>query len=139
MRQTLDAIDHPSTKHPVRKSLQSIAGFDLGQLTLKLPKCMRCSTPRVKENQRFCHYCGAQLIDASTFNGCLETEITAVPGLTDWQKGRIIEQLPMLRTIGDFLAKQDPAAALLSVRGFGTRRTTKIVDVLNGFVDDYLS
>lgn len=139
MRQTIEAFELPSTKHPVRKSLQSLLSFDLSTLTLSLPKCGRCSTPRVTENQRFCHQCGAQLVDASAFSKCLETEIVNVPGLSEWQRGKIQEQLPLLRTLGDFLAKQDPAAALLSVRGFGARRTTRIVDVLNGFVDDYLS
>ena len=65
--------------------------------------------------------------------------VSEVPSLTTWQRQQIAEHLPFFRTIRDYLAKQDPAAELLTVAGFGRRRTAKIVDVLNSFVDDYLS
>lgn len=140
MKQTADAIRLRPAKHPVRKRLQKVAaGVDLGSLTFSLPKCTYCGTTRLSDNQRFCHNCGKQLVDASTFTQCLDTQISDVPGLTVWQREQIALHLPSLKTLRDFLAKQDPAADLLTVRGFGRRRTTKIVDVLNGFADDYLS
>jgi len=140
IKQTLDGIALKSAKHPVRKSLaRAIPGIDLSQLTLSLPKCGACQTRRLTDSQLFCHNCGQQLVDASTFTKCLDKPIAEVPGLTTWQREQISTHLPTLRTIRDFLAKQDPAADLLSVRGFGTRRTARIVDVLNSFVDDYLS
>lgn len=140
IKQTLDAIAFKTTKHPLRKSLSKMAPeVDLTVLDFSLPKCASCDTRRLTDNQRFCHNCGHQLVDASTFNQCLDTEITNVPGLTTWQRTQIGSHLPNLRTIRDYLAKQDPAADLLTVRGFGKRRTAKIVDVLNSFVDDYLS
>lgn len=140
MRQTVEAIGFKSAKHPVRKGLQRIVPeVDFGSLSLSLPKCASCHTPRLADSQRFCHNCGQQLVDASTFSQCLETAIAQVPGLTVWQRAQIDEHLPNLKTLRDFLAKQDPAADLLTVRGFGRRRTAKIVDVLNGFVDEYLS
>ena len=62
-----------------------------------------------------------------------------MPGLTNWQRKQIKDNLPFFKTIRDYLAKQDPAAELLTVSGFGKSRTARIVDVLNSFVDDYLS
>ncbi|VVM63619.1 hypothetical protein PS639_01399 [Pseudomonas fluorescens] len=140
INQTVEAIALKSAKHPVRKSLKRVANnVDLDGLTLSLPKCSSCGTRRMTDNQRFCHSCGQQLVDASTFSLCLETLISDVPGLTTWQREQISQHLPLLKTLRDFLAKQDPAADLLTVRGFGRRRTAKIVDVLNGFADDFLS
>ncbi|MRR56446.1 MAG: zinc ribbon domain-containing protein [Deltaproteobacteria bacterium] len=140
IKQILDAIAFKTTKHPLRKSLSKMApDVNLQGLDFSLPKCTSCGTRRLTDSQRFCHNCGHQLVDASTFNQCLDTEINNVPGLTTWQRSQFASHLPNLRTIRDFLAKQDPAADLLTVRGFGKRRTAKIVDVLNSFVDDYLS
>lgn len=140
IKQILDAIAFKKTKHPLRKKLSKMAPeVNLQALDFSLPKCASCDTRRLTDNQRFCHNCGHQLVDASTFNQCLDTEIINVPGLTVWQKAQIGKHVSNLRTIRDFLAKQDPAADLLTVRGFGKRRTTRIVDILNSFVDDYLS
>jgi hypothetical protein len=140
IKQILEAIRFKSTKHPLRKSLSSIVGKDfVDSLDLALPRCANCSERRLSDSQRFCHACGHQLVDASTFNQCLDTPVAEVPGLTTWQRAQIAENLPLFRTIRDYLAKQDPAAELLSVSGFGRRRTARIVDVLNSFVDDYLS
>ena len=140
IRQTLEGIALRSTKHPVRKGLSRIVpDVDLAELSLSLPKCGNCQTRRLSDSQRFCHNCGYQLVDASTFTQCLDVTIDSVPGLSSWQREKIRVHLPTFRTIRDFLAKQDPAADLLTVRGFGTRRTAKVVDVLNSFVDDYLS
>ncbi|TDR38424.1 hypothetical protein DFR29_12196 [Tahibacter aquaticus] len=140
LRQTIDAIARKSEKHPVRKGLQrAVPNLDLSQLSFSLPKCAACGTTRITDSQRFCHHCGQMLVEASTFAKCLDTRIDDVPGLSDWQRNQITQFLPAYRTLRDFLAKQDPAADLLTVRGFGRQRTTKIVDVLNGFVDEYLS
>jgi hypothetical protein len=140
IKQTLEAIQFKTTKHPLRKSLSKMAPeVDLLSLNFSLPKCASCDTRRLTDNQRFCHNCGHQLVDASTFNQCLDTEIAQVPGLTLWQITQIVQHLLTLRTIRDYLAKQDPASDLLTVRGFGKRKTAKIVDVLDSFVDDYLS
>lgn len=140
LKQIAQAIAYKSTKHPLRKSLDNIVGPGvLDKLDLALPKCAYCGTTRLTDNQRFCHNCAHQLVDASIFNTCLDVQIVDVPGITDWQQTQISTHLPHLRTIRDYLAKQDPAAELLTVSGFGTRRAAKIIDVLNSFVDDYLS
>lgn len=140
IKHTLAAIEFKSTKHPVRKSLASLkAKVKLDKLNFSLPKCGSCGTPRLADNQHFCHQCGHQLVDASTFNQCLEMEIAKIPGLTVWQKLRIANNLTQWRTVRDFLAVQNPAAELFTITGFGKARTAKIVDVINSFVDDYLS
>jgi hypothetical protein len=140
LRENLDGIRYKSTKHPLRKSLSSVVGEDFVEsLDLALPKCSKCAERRLADNQRFCHSCGSQLVDASTFNQCLDTLISEVPGLTGYQRTTIEEKLPFFKTIRDYLAKQDPAAELLTVSGFGKSRTARIVDVLNSYVDDYLS
>ncbi len=140
LRQTLEGIGFKSTKHPIRKSLKSLVpNINFNELALSLPKCGACDTRRLSDSQRFCHNCGRQLVDASTFNKCLETKIISVPSLTKWQINQIENHLPNLITLRDFMAKQDPAADLLTVRGFGIKRSARIVDVLNSFADDYLS
>jgi len=140
IKQILQVIAYKSTKHPLRKSLDAIVGQDvLDSLDLALPKCAACGTRRLTDNQRFCHNCAKQLVDASIFNACLGMKISDVPGLTTWQRDQMSKNLPHFRTIRDYLAKQDPAAELLTVSGFGSRRTARIIDVLNSFVDDYLS
>ena len=140
IKQVLDGIRCKSTKHPLRKSLDSIVGSNLlASLDLALPKCAHCGTRRLTDNQRFCHHCSHQLVDASTFNLCLDIKISEVPGLTPWQRAQMQAHLPAFRTIRDFLVKQDPAAELLTISGFGDKRIAKIIDVLNSFVDDYLS
>lgn len=140
IKQILQVIKYRSTKHPLRKSLDAIVNKSvLDSLDLALPKCAACGTRRLTDNQRFCHNCANQLVDASIFNACLGMKIADVPGLTSWQRNQMNRNLPHFRTIRDYLAKQDPAAELLTVSGFGNRRTAKIIDVLNSFVDDYLS
>jgi hypothetical protein len=44
-----------------------------------------------------------------------------------------------IKVVRDYLAMQDPVAELLTVYGFGRRRSARIADVLQGFVDDFLS
>lgn len=140
IKENLEAIHYKSAKHPLRKSLTAIVGRDfVPSLNLALPRCAYCHEQRLADSQRFCHSCGQQLVDVSSFNQCLDTLITEVPGLTDWQRAQITENLPLFGTIRDYLAKQDPAAELLTVWGFGKRRTARIVDVLNSYVDDFLS
>ncbi|MCX8967407.1 zinc ribbon domain-containing protein [Erwinia psidii] len=140
VRQVLEGFSMKNTKHPLRRSLSRIIKKEqIDALSFSLPACTSCNTPRIHDNQKFCHQCGKQLVDASTFNLCLDTKLDVVPGLTKWQKKKISESLPTLKTIRDYLAKQDPAADLLAIKGIGDKRATRIVDVLESFVDDFLS
>ncbi|MCV5062645.1 helix-hairpin-helix domain-containing protein, partial [Escherichia coli] len=118
------------------RSLTTLINKDkLNSLSFSLPECQFCHTSRISDNQKFCHQCGNQLVDASTFNLCLDTKLDTVPGLTKWQKAKINESLPTLKTIRDYLAKQDPAADFLAIKGIGDKRATRIIDVLESFVN----
>ncbi|EKR5135219.1 zinc ribbon domain-containing protein [Escherichia coli] len=140
IKQVLDGFSRKNTKHPLRRSLTTLINKDkLNSLSFSLPECQFCHTSRISDNQKFCHQCGNQLVDASTFNLCLDTKLDTVPGLTKWQKAKINESLPTLKTIRDYLAKQDPAADFLAIKGIGDKRATRIIDVLESFVNDFLS
>jgi len=138
---TVAAIRTRRAKHPVRRKLSRL--FDdpsvLKALDFSLPPCPGCGHVRVSEAQKFCSNCGSQLIAISTFDSCLNVKIIEVPGLTLWQIKKILEELPRLKTVRDYLAMQDPMAELLTVYGFGRRRSSRIADVLHSFVDDFLS
>jgi len=138
---TVAAIRTRRAKHPVRRKLSRL--FDdpsvVEALDFSLPPCPSCGHVRVSEAQKFCSNCGSQLIAISTFDSCLNVKIIEVPGLTLWQIKKIHEELPRLKTVRDYLAMQDPMAELLTVYGFGRRRSSRIADVLHSFVDDFLS
>ena len=140
IKHILQAVAYKPAKHPLRTSISSIAGQEFVEaLDLALPKCSYCNERRLTDHQRFCHSCGKQLVEVSAFNACLDTPIAEVPGLTKFQRNQIASHLPYFKTLRDFLATQDPAADLLTVWGFGRQRTTRIIDVLNSYVDDFLS
>lgn len=141
LKSTVEALQLRRAKHPVRRKLEKFVDNALliRDLDFSLPPCPVCGTSRERESQKFCGNCGTQLIGVSTFDGCLNVAISQVPGLTQWQITRIEAELPQLKTIRDFLAMQDPAAELRTVYGFGRRRSARIADVLQGFVDEFLS
>lgn len=141
IKSTLEAINKQRAKHPVRRKLEKFVDDPsrIKSLDFALPSCPACGTGRVSESQKFCSNCGTQLIAVSTFDACLNVAIDEVPGLTVWQAQKIRDELPRLKTIRDYLAMQDPVAELLTVYGFGRRRSARVADVLHGFVDDFLS
>jgi hypothetical protein len=138
-KQIVEVMKYKSVKHPIRKKLSILSPANIATLKIDLPPCSRCNAPRLTESQRFCHACGSELIDSSSFTECCRVNIIDVPGLTSWQKQQMTSVLPKFKTIGDYIAKQDPSAELLTIRGIGTKRSTKIIDVLNGFIDEFLS
>lgn len=141
IKSTAEAIKRHRAKHPVRRKLVKFVDdpTQIESLDFALPPCPACGTGRLSESQRFCSNCGTQLIAVSTFDTCLNVAINDVPGLTQWQAKKIKDDLPILKTIRDYLAMQDPVAELLTVYGFGRRRSARVADVLHGFVDDFLS
>jgi hypothetical protein len=136
----VDVLLRKSSKHPLRRSVASL--FKPGELeTLKfdLPPCSKCGQSRVTESQKFCHNCGSELLDTSTFTECMSLPLQDVPGLTEWQKARIKSELPQLKNIGDLLAHQDPGTELRKIYGVGQRRATRIIEVIAGYVEEFLS
>lgn len=138
-KQIVEVIKYKNVKHPIRKKLSLLSPAKISGLKIDLPPCSKCASPRLNEAQKFCHECGSELIDSSSFTECCKVNIADVPGLTSWQKQQMAAVLPKFKTIGDYIAKQDPSAELLTIRGIGTKRSTKIIDVLNGFIDEFLS
>jgi ABC-type branched-subunit amino acid transport system ATPase component len=139
-RQVVEALKRRSTKHPLRRSLTSLIDkSELDALRLDLPPCAKCHTPRLSEGQRFCHQCGNELSDVSTFARCMSLSLTQVPGLTSWLRERIEEDLSQIKTIGDLLAHQDPGTELRKIKRVGQKRAAKVIDAVTIFVDEFLS
>jgi hypothetical protein len=136
-----NALTLKRAKHPIRRKIEKFVSEpqQIKSLSFALPPCSKCGAARLTEAQRFCTNCGRELILISTFDTCLDQKVTEVPGLTSWQKSRIASELPQLKTIRDYLALQDPVLELKRVYGFGRHKSTKIADLLQSFVDDFLS
>ncbi|CAL1517954.1 hypothetical protein [Chitinophaga sp. MM2321] len=135
--ETLNNIKKKSKKHPVRRVLNTLLDKEeLDGLTLDLPPCQSCNTPRLTVEQRFCHNCGKELVNQSAFEKCLKISVDALP-LTDWQKVKVKEI--GLNVIGDFLALQDPAATLRKIPRIGEVKSTKIYSEVVKTVDEFLA
>ena len=132
-------LDRKQEKHPLRRSLSSLLTEDqLNKLAIDLPPCSHCQAPRVKESQLFCHMCGSELLDVSSFSVCMSVNLVDVPGLTNWQKERI-RDLESLDTVGDLLANQDPGTELRKIHRVGEKKAKKIIKLVTVFVDEFLS
>lgn len=138
-RAIIDKLSYRSGKQPLRRSIASLLSKEeLASLRFNLPPCGSCGADRVSQTQKFCHNCGSELIDRSTFEKCISLPLHEVPGLTKWQTEKIKNELKKFRTIGDFLSSQDPSAELRKVHRIGQARAEKIIRVVTGFVDDFL-
>ncbi len=138
-RQVVDVIEKiPSAKHPLRRKIDTLLGDQKANLEIDLPPCASCQTPRLSTIQKFCHICGSQLADASAFVECMKVKIADVPGLTSWQREKITD-FESIRTIGDLLAVQDPGTELRRIPLVGEKRASKIIRLVTGYVDDFLS
>jgi hypothetical protein len=141
----LNQIKAKAKKHPLRRTFNTVLSSDnIKNLKLNLPPCQVCKTPRLTEEQKFCHNCGNQLVNQSTFEQCLNMQIDDLP-LTVWQKDNI--KGIKIKTIGDFLALSNPGGELRKIKGIGKIRsekiTLKIQDTVKEFLDrtltDFLS
>jgi hypothetical protein len=72
---------------------------------LMLPPCQVCNTPRLNEEARFCHHCGAPLKNISIFEQLVSQNIHVLP-LTD-RRIQSIENSSRIRTIKDVLLDHD--------------------------------
>lgn len=135
----IDIIKSPSTKHPLRRSISTlISKDDLDSLIFNLPPCGSCGVDRINQTQKFCHNCGSELINISTFEQCMALPIYTVPGLTTWQMNKIKNEIPKFKNIGDFLSSQDPSKELRQADRIGKIKAKKIIELVTGFVDDFL-
>jgi ABC-type branched-subunit amino acid transport system ATPase component len=140
LKQIIDKLGQRATKHPLRRTLSTLLSADeLPLLRLDLPPCSRCRIPRLNDSQKFCHNCGSELTDVSTFMECMKLALAEVPGLTAWQKSKIELELPLLKTIGDLLSHSDPGTELRKIRQVGQKRATSVIVAVNQYVDEFLS
>ena len=129
----------PSAKHPLRRSISTlITKKQLANLKFNLPPCGHCGTDRINQSQKFCHNCGSELIDSSSFEACMSLPLHDIPGLTKWMKSKIKNEIPKFKNIGDFLSSQDPSKDLREANQIGQVRAQKIIILATGFVDDFL-
>lgn len=136
-QEILNTIKLKSRKHSLRRSINSlISAEELNRLTLDLPPCQVCNTPRLAVEQRFCHHCGKELINQSAFEQCLEISVDRLP-ITDWQKQKV--KGINLQKIGDFLALQDPGGELRKIHQVGQVRSSKIYGEVLKTVDEFLA
>ncbi|EIP9003721.1 zinc ribbon domain-containing protein, partial [Salmonella enterica] len=122
-----------------RRSVSTLIKKDtLNSLTFNLPKCSACGKDRINTTQKFCHNCGAELISASTFEQCMSLPLHDVPGLTNWQISKIKNEISKFKNIGDFLSSQDPSKELRKAQRIGVVRAEKIINLVLGYVDEFL-
>jgi len=134
----VEFLNRKPTKHPVRRSIAKLLGKKYaGQLKINIPPCSQCDTPRINETQKFCHNCGSALVDESTFARCMALNLKEVTSLTKWQKGKVNEL--NIKSIGDFLALQDPGTELRTLHRIGKKRARTIIDSVEEYVDEFLS
>lgn len=133
----VDFFSRKSSKHPVRRSLETLLGPQIHKLKLNIAPCSQCGTPRLNDSQKFCHICGSALIDESTFERCMGLNVQDVTHLTDWQKSKINEL--KIEKIGDFLALQDPGTELRKLYRIGSKRARLIIGGIDYYVEEFLS
>ena len=144
-QEILRYLNSKSKKHPLRRSVKNILRpADIEKLKLSLPPCQVCQAKRLTEDQKFCHNCGSQLINKSSFDECMNMPITELP-LTDWQKDKLSGI--QINTIGDFLTLTNPGGELRKAKGIGKVRSeiistmiqTEVKQILEKAVTDFLS
>ncbi|QXX73783.1 hypothetical protein [Methylovirgula sp. HY1] len=124
--------------HPVRRTVASLLGeADINALKIDLPPCAVCLTPRISEDQRFCHHCGTPLTDASTFNRLMNVAVWEVSTLSNFQRAVLQER--SITTIGDFLSLDDPGGELRRTKWVGPAVSGKMIEKIMAYVDEFLS
>ncbi|NEV00329.1 zinc ribbon domain-containing protein [Bradyrhizobium uaiense] len=134
--QTLSFIERKPTKHPIRQSLTSLLP-SIDSVRFDLPPCQACKTPRISDEQKFCHNCGTRLADDSTFTRLMKLPIAEVPNLSDWARSEI-DNIG-IKTIAELLAYEDPGTELRKIYGVGPRRAERYLSVVNAYIDEFLS
>lgn len=134
-----EMLQRPDEKHPVRRSMSTLLdGPAIEGLGLDLPNCRNCQTKRV-EGAKYCFNCGEKLTDESTYDRLMLVALADVPGLTEWQREKLSRWESVPKTVGEFIALQDPGTALRTIRWVGQKRAKTIIDAVQAFLDDYLS
>jgi len=124
-------------KHPLRRKVDTLLNSEnRDKLKLEVPPCPKCHTPRLTEEQRFCHICGSELIKQSAFESCMNINIDQLP-IPEWQKTKIHDDLN-INTIGELISKPDPGIELRKIRNIGVKRSENIHRTALVVVDEFL-
>lgn len=135
----IERLQLKPTKHPIRRTKDSILkNSGVNELKFNLPSCSSCNTERISQSQKFCHNCGAELIDVSSFDQCMLIPLSDIPGLTPWMRDKIKNEIPTFETLGDFVTSQDPSKILRQAERIGQKRAEKIILLATTFVDEFL-
>lgn len=138
-RMSIDMLLRPDEKHPVRRSISTLLDTNtVAALGLNLPNCRNCDAKRV-EGAKYCFNCGEKLTEESTYDRMMLTPLVNVPGLTKWQKEKLSEWTSVPRTVGEFVALQDPGTTLRTIPQVGKIRARTMIDAVEAFLDEYLS
>lgn len=124
---------------PLRRSVSSLfTESQLSSFKFDLPACATCSQERISSTQKYCHNCGNELLDSSTFETCMSLPLHDIPGLTKWTVSKLKQELPGFKTIGDLLSVQDPGTELRRIHRVGQARAEKIIKLVTSFADEFL-
>jgi hypothetical protein len=125
-------------KQPLRRGIASILNADnLSKLKLDLPPCKVCGTPRLTEEQRFCHNCGSELVKQSAFEKCMSISINQLP-ISDKMKHKINVDLKISQ-IGQLIILQDPGTELQKIHYVGPKKSEKIYRLTLALVEEFLA
>lgn len=131
-------VSYPKEKHPSRRNSLSefIDNLILENLSLDLPPCGNCSSPRSDIAQRFCMYCGSELINKSTFEELVSRKIDDLP-LSNWLKYKIASET-RIETVADIVFHSNPNQELRKARGVGEKRASKIIEEATRDIEEFL-
>lgn len=134
--QTVAFIERKQAKHPVRQQLAKLLP-SIETVRFDLPACQNCRTPRISDEQKFCHQCGTRLADDSTFTRLMKLPITEVPNLSEFARTAIAAI--GIKTIEELLAFEDPGTELRKIHRVGPYRAQKYLVVVEAYIDEFLS
>jgi len=133
----VERLEAPNEKHPIRRTISTILGKEkLDALRLDSPPCQKCDIQRINEEQRYCHNCGAKLVEASIYETCMQIKIENLP-ISQYQKQRLLEDTD-IRVIGDYFTSSSPSTELRQARQIGAKRAPKIYEATERFIEEYL-
>ncbi|TMO72012.1 helix-hairpin-helix domain-containing protein [Pseudoalteromonas aurantia] len=134
-----ELITLPKEKHPLRKNnfAEFLTDGDIDSLSLNLPSCSNCGSPRNTEEQRFCMFCGSELLNKSTFEELTSKKVDELP-LTNWLKTKITEET-RIETIADILFEANPAQELRKAKGVGEKKATRVIQEATRVMEEFLS
>lgn len=135
--ETIATFKKKEAKHPIRRKIETILGDQLKDIKLNLPACSYCNEGRLTTSQKYCHNCGKELKDFSSYEKCMEIPVAELP-LTPWQKERLANETN-IRTVRDFLVSPNVSGELQKAYGIGRVRSLTIYTSVLDFIKEYLS